>query len=73
MAGLTEQEGTTQDRLLYMMREKLTEKQFTQAINRTWCFCLVEKERYGKQRYYLHMLTSKFFKTILAYAGRINQ
>ena len=73
MAGLTEQEGTTQDTLLYMTREKLTEKQFTQAINRTWCFCLVEKERYGKQRYYLHMLTSKFFKTILAYAGRINQ
>lgn len=71
LAGLQEQEGTTYSLIRDMNNKKikLTEPQLEQAIMNTWCSCLLEREEYDKKRYYLHILTTKFFKTILAIGG----
>jgi hypothetical protein len=71
LAGLQEQEGTTYSLIRDMnsKRIKLTDQQLEQAIANNWRSCLLEREEYGKKRYYLHILTTKFFKTILVIAG----
>lgn len=71
LAGLQEQEGTTDSLIRDMNNKKikLTEPQLEQAITNTWRSCLLEREEYDKKRYYLHILTTKFFKTILAIGG----
>jgi hypothetical protein len=75
LAGLQEQEGTTYSLIRDMnsKRIKLTDQQLEQAIANNWRSCLLEREEYGKKRYYLHILTTKFFETILVIArGQIN-
>lgn len=71
LAGLQEQEGTTYSiiRDMNSKKIKLTDQQLEQAITNNWRSCLLEREEYGKKRYYLHILTTKFFNTILAIAG----
>lgn len=73
LASLKEQEGTTKDMLLSLTKEILTEEQFFQATENTWRLCLLEREEYYNQRYYLHILTSTFFNKIIDYTRRIIQ
>ena len=72
LAPLKEQEGTTQDVIREIAKEILTEQQLQEAITNNWRYSLLEREEYGKNRYYLHILTAKFFNTILAIAGGVN-
>ncbi|NEN99030.1 MAG: AAA family ATPase [Moorea sp. SIO3I7] len=73
LAALKEQEGTTQNVLRKMTKERLPEEKLKEAINNNWRYCLLEREEYGNHRYFLHILTSQFFSRILAYAGRMNR
>lgn len=72
LAGLTEQEGTTHDTLREMSmgssmgRSKLTEQQFEETLVNTRRVCFLEQEQYQLKRYYLHILTRKFFSIIIS-------
>ena len=72
LARLDSQEGTTHDILREMTmgsslgRSKLTEQQFEEALVNTRRVCFLEQEQDQLKRYYLHILTRKFFSIIIS-------